>query len=352
MSKNTFDVLVISSADNLWVTQDSLEILESIGNIKRLEPLSYSNIYDLNQAFDDYIGDIDAMVFAPWGNQGIPSITSKRLDDAVKLKVIAGTFDFRFDGWLNVGNAERSGICVIDTSRSMTPTVAEFALAMILNLLRDIPHEIECVRKGKWRDDWYDLKGFVSGDLTGKRVGLAGFGSICHRLSELLRPFCCQICSYDPFVSDAILQDHGVNRADSLEELASWSEIFVVGVPPMPNTIKIIDEKVINALPEGSLFVLVTRMAVVDQSYLWTRVNNGDIRVAVDVFDPEPPPSDSPIRTDSNILPTPHLAGNAAFAHKRCFKKACKDTVNAIMGKRVIYEVTNSDIEIYSGKMR
>jgi len=350
MNTDLYNILVVADSNNLWVTPESLNLLRAIGIVKTLDLLSYPND-KRSQVFDELIVSSDILVSAPWGRQNIPNLTSQRLDGATKLKIISGTFDFRFDGWLDITDARRRGIRVIDTSRSMTPTVSEFALAMILNLLRNIPHEISRVRQGEWLDDWYALKDFVSGDLTGRRVGLAGFGSICRRLSELLKPFHCKMFSYDPYVSDGMLLNYGVNRAESLEKLASWCEIFVVGIPPMPKTIKIINEKVINALPNGSLFVLVTRMAVVDQIHLWRRVSNGEIRAAIDVFDPEPPPIDSPIRTEKNILPTPHLAGNAAFAHTRCFRTACEDAIAAINGKSCKYEVTDWDAAVYSGKI-
>jgi len=239
---------------------------------------------------------------------------------------------------------------LIDTSRSMTPTVAEFALAMMLNLLRDIPTEIDRVRRGKWSEGWYDLKGFVAGDLTGRRVGLAGFGSICRRLAELLGPFRCDVRAYDPFVPDDMLRNHRVGRAGSMEELASQSELFVVGIPPTPATLGIINRRVIDSLPRGSLFVLVTRMAVVEQDALWRRTRAGEIRAAVDVFAPEPPLPDSPIRSDPNVFPTPHIAGNTAAAHRRCFMAACQEALSALSGKPLKYEVSLWDAEMYAGK--
>lgn len=348
---NPYNILVVADSNNLWVTPESLNLLKSIGAVITLDLLSFSDNNERVKVFDELLSSSDMLISAPWGRQNMPNFTAQRLDNAPKLKVISGTFDFRFEGWLDISDAKRRGIRVIDTSRSMTPTVSEFALAMILNLLRNIPYEIDRVRQGEWLDDWYALKGFVSGDLTGRRIGLAGFGSICRRLSELLKPFHCEMFSYDPYVTDEILRHYAVSRAESLEKLASLCEIFVVGIPPMPNTIKIINEKVINALPNGSLFVLVTRMAVVDQIYLWRRISKGEIRAAIDVFDPEPLPIGSPIRTEKNILPTPHLAGNAAFAHNRCFRTACEDAVAAITGKSCKYEVTNWDVEVYAGKI-
>ena len=352
MEKKTYSFLIVADTHNQCVTQESLDLLKTAGTVRNLDLATNSDADERCRVFEAALQNTDVIISAPWGHQNIPNFTPRVLDNARRLKVISGTFDNRFDGWLDVADAKRRGITVIDTSRSMTPTVAEFALAMMLNLLRNIPHEIDRVRRGEWHDGWYDLKGFVAGDLTDRRVGLAGFGSICRRLSELLKPFHCDIRAYDPFVPDDTLHNYDVSRADSLEELAAWSELFVVGLPPTPATLKIINSQVINAMPLGSLFVLVTRMAVVEQDALWRRTRAGEIRAAVDVFAPEPPPPDSPIRSDCNVLPTPHLAGNAAFAHRRCFTTACEEALAALTGKPLKYEVSIWDATMYAGKIQ
>ena len=111
-------------------------------------------------------------------------------------------------------------------------------------------------------------------------------GSINGRYAELLAPFRCDVRVYDPYVSDEVFSQYGVKRENSLVELAQSSEIFVVGLPPMPTTLEVINRDVIFALPKGALFVLVTRMAVVEQQALWERIEAGEIAAAVDVFAP------------------------------------------------------------------
>ena len=347
---SNFKILVVAASDDLWVTQDALSVLESVGAVTRLDLNATADQSERRQRFHAAISDVDAIVSAPWGTAGIPPLTPETFASATRLKVIAGTYDNRFDGWLDVQDANARGITVIDTSRSMTPTVAEFALAMILNLLRNIPHELQQVRAGRWIDGWFDTKGFVAGDLTGKRVGLAGYGSINRRLREFLVPFRCDVAVFDPFVSDDTLGRDDARRASSLVELARGCDIFVVGIPPMPTTLGIISRAVIDAIPRGGLFVLVTRMAVVEQEALWRRTQAGEIRAAVDVYASEPPPIDSPIRTDPNVLPTPHLAGNTAYCHRRCFRTACEDAAAALAGRPLRYEATVRDALMYAGK--
>ena len=91
-------------------------------------------------------------------------------------------------------------------------------------------------------------------------------------------------------------------------------------------------------------------MAVVEQDALWRRVEAGEIRAAIDVFDPEPPPSDAWFRRAPNVLPTPHIAGNVRFAHERCFTEACAEAVRVVDGVDPPHHpATADDKRLYEG---
>lgn len=324
-------------------SEEGLTILRGAGSVTIVDP---AEVDQLNLA------DADAVVFTPWRTSGAERFSPGCWAEASKLRVIAGTFDNRIERMLAVSLRDLlgRGITIIDTSRSMTPSVAEFALAMILNLLRDIPAYVELVRSGGWLTEPPAESDHVSGDLAGRRVGLAGYGVINRTLTGLLTGFGCDIVTCDPNVSDDVLAADGVRRAASLAELAAAVEIFVVGIPPTPATLKIISAEVIDALRPGSLFVLPTRMAVVDQDALWRRCAAGHLRAAIDVFDPEPPPPDAAFRRNPAVLPTPHLAGNTAAYHRRCFTTACADIAAVLAGRAPLYAMTVKDADLYGGR--
>ncbi|MDE0464783.1 MAG: hypothetical protein OXH93_20360, partial [Caldilineaceae bacterium] len=84
-------------------------------------------------AFEQFLAllkEVDAAVIGCWHR---PAMQPEHWLQAENLKVFAGTFDNRFAGWVDFDLLDASGITLIDTSRSMTPSVAEFALAMTLN---------------------------------------------------------------------------------------------------------------------------------------------------------------------------------------------------------------------------
>ena len=323
--------------------------LEQRATVQRVDKADGEDGESYAARFDALLPEAEVVLVSPW-TWCVPPFTSERWERAGRLRVIAGTFSNRFAGWLNPGVAAARGITVIDTSRSMSPTVAEFGLAMTLNVLRDIPAGVQLVRAGAWRSsEPWDQPGFAHGDLAGRRVGLAGYGAINRRYAQLLRPFACDVMTFDPFVQDESLQAGGVRRAASLVDLASRSEILVVGVPPTTATQKIVGADVIDALPRGAIVIVLTRMAVVDQTALWRRAAAAEIRAAVDVFDPEPPPADASFRSNPWVLPTPHIAGATTQCHRRCFTTACADVLAVLAGEAPRHPVTATDDQLYRG---
>jgi D-3-phosphoglycerate dehydrogenase len=299
----------------------------------------------------DVLPGAEAVVVAPWLSLiDRAAFDGFTLSDAPDLKVLAGTFDFRL-GWVDLAESGRRGVTVVDTSRTMTPTVAEFGVAVTLSLLRDIPGSTDLVRSGGWLAGPAQDVGFIFRDLADCRVGLAGYGSINRHYRRFIEPYDCEVTVFDPFVDDERAKADGVARASSLVELAGASDILVVAIPPTPSTLGVVDVGVIDALETGSLFVLLSRMAVVEQEALWRRIGAGEIRAAIDVFDPEPPPADAWFRRAPNVLPTPHIAGNVAFAHERCFREACADALRVLRGEPPLYPATERDERLYDGSL-
>ena len=307
-------------------------VLSTYGEVDHLAWEPDAPLEELTRSLDARLPGSRAMVMAPWLHaHPLPTFDAARFDRAPELRVVAGTFDYRLD-WIDLDMATRRGVSVVDTSRTMTWTVAEFAVGITLALLRDIPASIDLVRRGGWLDGPIHSDTHVDRDLADCVIGLAGYGSINRHYRRLVGPFGCPVAVFDPFIDDDHAVAENVTRAPSLVRLANQSDVLVVAIPPTPATIGVVNAEVIDALVPGSLFVLVSRMAVVEQEALWRRVRTGELRAAVDVFEPEPPPADAWFRTAAKVLPTPHIAGNTRFAHERCFREACIDAVRVIRG--------------------
>lgn len=297
-------------------------------------------------AVDRALADADGLLLCGWNDLGIGYLSADRLAGAPKLRFIGSTAHHRQAQFVDVAAAVARGIALCETAPIMSPWVAEYELALGLAALRRIPQEHEFVGRSGWVEHFLDDPDWPD-RLDGRRVGLASFGEIHRHLARFLAPFHCDWQAYDPFVSAESIASAGGQRADDLVAMAARSEVFFIATPPNPTTLKMIDRAVISALPTGAVFVLVSRMAVVDQPPLIERLRRNELRAAIDVFEPEPPEPDSPMRTLPNLIHTPHRAGNTAGAHRGVFTAQCEEARRYFAGEPLKYPVRSELVELF-----
>lgn len=208
-------------------------------------------------------------------------------------------------------------------------SVAEFGLALTLCALRRIPQTYaammhsqdpwnyypELGKPGQRGGQYGDDSRFTNGTLAGKRVRIVGAGNIGGRYASWCSMMGADVAIWDPFAPDATFAVAGAERRFYMSDLAHDSDIFVPMVPLKPDTRGLVSAKFINALPHGSLVVLVTRAAIVDTEALYKRVLNDELSMAADVFDIEPVPLDSALLGRHNVVHTPHNAGRTRDAN-------------------------------------
>jgi phosphoglycerate dehydrogenase-like enzyme len=197
------------------------------------------------------------------------------------------------------------GVVVTNWGASVAATVAECALMLTLMALRRAGYwAVAMHRDGAWKNS-----STMTQSLLGRRVGLHGFGSISRSLVPMLRPFTERIQAYSPHVSDSLLAREGVRRAGSLEELFSGSDVVVELAAATPDNHHLVKEGHLRMIPEGGVFVNVGRGCVVDEEGLVRVAREGRLQIALDVFEKEPLPADSPLRGLPNVTLLPHLGG-------------------------------------------
>jgi phosphoglycerate dehydrogenase-like enzyme len=197
------------------------------------------------------------------------------------------------------------GTLISNWGGTIAGTVAECTLMLIMMALRRASYwAIAMHREGAWKD-----RTTVTQSLIGKRVGLHGFGSISQALVPMLTPFTDQIQTYSPRVPDDILKTHKVSRASSLEELFSTSDIVVELAAATPENYHIIKESHLRSIPKDGVFVNIGRGCVVDGDALVKVAQEGELQIALDVYEEEPLPKDSPLRGLANVTLLPHLGG-------------------------------------------
>ena len=236
---------------------------------------------------------------------GQPNLDKKLLSKAKKLKAIINV-ESNFMKNMDYEYCFKKGIHVIATSPVFSKPVAEISLGMTLSLLRNIHIAHSDFVNGKEK---YGLESNLKASLLSeKKIGLLGFGDLAKSLYPLLLPFTKDINVYDPWVPKTKIKKLGF-KSISLNQMFKNCEVIYVLAAVTTKNKNLIDKKLLNKMNSNSLFILMSRAAVVNFNDLIKRVKKGDIFVAIDVFPKEPVAKNNPIRKVKNILFSAHRAG-------------------------------------------
>ncbi|MBT3601496.1 MAG: hydroxyacid dehydrogenase [Candidatus Latescibacteria bacterium] len=225
------------------------------------------------------------------------------------------------------------GVTLINTGWAMSPAVAETTLAMMLNGLRDFPHMIARMKESGWG------KARDALDLTGKSVGLIGFGMIAKRVAELLQPFHVDLRVFDPYIDASVVAEYG-GQLVSLNELMAHSLIVSVHAGLTDETTSMIGARELAMLPDRALLVNTARAGVVDENALVTALVSGRIRAALNVFWKEPLQADHPLRDLDNVILTPHGGGLTLDTMRRHSESVVQDLELFFKGEPVQNVIT------------
>lgn len=233
------------------------------------------------------------------------------------------------------------GLRVTNWGTSASRTVAECGLLLILSALRRSSHwAIAMHRDGLWKDRYH----VVTESLFERSVGIHGFGAVARELALLLQPFGCRITTHSPGVDDHSLARYGVTMAASPEELFSSNNIIVEAAALTTQTYRMVDEKLLRCIKPGGVFVNIGRGAVVDEVALARVAAEKQIQVALDVYDVEPLPVDSPLRGLPNVTLLPHIAGPTKDRRRDCGRAALNNLSRFLKNEPLESEVT---LEMY-----
>ena len=236
---------------------------------------------------------------------GQPNLDKYLLSKASKLKCIINV-ESNFMDNLDYDYCFKKNIHVIATSPVFSKPVAEIALGMTLSLLRNIHNAHFDFIKSKEK---YGLESNLQASLlTNKKIGLLGFGDLAKSLYPLLLPFSKNINVYDPWITKNKIKKIGFNPINLNKMFSSCEVIYVLATITKKNK-HLIDKKLLNKMKSGTVFILMSRAAIVNFKDLIKRIKKGDIYVATDVFPDEPVKKNDPIRKLKNTLFSAHRAG-------------------------------------------
>lgn len=203
--------------------------------------------------------------------------------------------------------AARKGIPVMNVPAYGTASVAQFTIALLLEICHRPAHHSEAVHQGRWENnmDWcfwdYPLI-----ELAGKTMGIIGFGRIGQAVGRIARALGMEVLA---FSRSETASGREIARYVSLDELLQEADVISLHCPLFPETKEMINKDTISRMKDGVILLNSSRGGLIAEQDLADALNCGKIYAAgVDVVSSEPIRSDNPLLTAKNCIITPHIA--------------------------------------------
>jgi phosphoglycerate dehydrogenase-like enzyme len=197
------------------------------------------------------------------------------------------------------------GVVVANAGDSWSPAVAEHGMALLLALVKRLPHAIINQSRGIW-DRSHSAR---MGTLEGQTLAIVGFGSIGREFARRARPFGMRIVGLSRRAIPDPLADE-VQPVSALRTVLARADVVLIAVPYSKDTHHLIGADELAACKPGTILINIARGGLVDPVALAAALASGRLGAAgTDVTEPEPLPAGDPLWGAPNLIITPHVAG-------------------------------------------
>ncbi len=253
---------------------------------------------------------------------GDDQFTERVLNAAPHLRVIS-KWGTGIDS-IDVAAATRLGITVCNTPNAFTDCVADSTLGYVLNFARRLYAMDQDIRRGKWsKPDAVTLR-----ECT---LGVVGLGNIGKAVVRRAVAFGMTIFGYDPVaVSEEFLAETGLKPV-SLAQVLALSDFVTLHCDLNPTSYHLIDSAQLDLMRPTAYLINTSRGAVVNEPALVDALRSGRIAgAALDVFENEPLPADSPLRQMTNCLLAPHNSNSGLAARRRVHESTITNLLSGL----------------------
>ena len=294
-----------------------LEELQSIGNC-----IDISSSLSKEQALDTEIAEAEILVV-----RSSTKLTKEIIEKGNNLKIIARC-GVGIDN-IDVEYAKSKNIKITNSPTANLLSVVELTVALIINAARKINLSDNHLKDGKW-----NRKEFIGMELSGKQLGIVGYGKVGRLVSDRMKSFGMSIAFYDPYIDD---WDGPENNVE-LDELLTSSDVISIHVIKTEETENLISREKLALLKKSAILVNTSRGGVVDEDYLIEMLISKQLFGAgLDVYSEEPPKNIDNFE-NINLITTPHIGASTNEAQL----KAGLETVENI--KKIL--AGDSSVEI------
>ncbi|KAG4073392.1 hypothetical protein HA402_008548 [Bradysia odoriphaga] len=316
------------------MSPEVFELLFDGPRLDRLRALSGGPVGTLD---DDDIADTEVLVTS-WG---APRLDAALLDRMPKLRGVvhaAGSVQ-----WLVSDEVWERGIVVTSAADANAVPVAEYTFAaIILAFKRAFVH----MRNPDEVLAWGDLVGSRRYGSMGRTVGIVGFSRIGRRVVRMLRGLDdVRVLVADPFVAVDDVAAAGAELVP-LEDMLGQVDVLSLHAPALPETHHLIGRAQLAALHDGATVINTARGWILDHEALTEECAAGRLDAVLDVTDPDPLPSDSPLRRLPNVALTPHIAGSMGNEARRLADSGLDDVEALLQDHLPARVITRSDMEL------
>jgi len=209
---------------------------------------------------------------------------------------------------VDIKSAKELGKTVTNIPSYGTTAVAQFTFALLLELCHHIGDHSEAVKKGAWsKSPDFCFWNYPLIELSGKIMGLIGFGRIGQATAKIAQPFGLEVMVYDIHQNKELENENC--KYVSLDVLFRGSDIISLHCPLLESTKEIINKNSIADMKDGVLIINTSRGPLINEIDLCNALNAGKVGgAAVDVVSVEPIKDDNPLLKANNCLITPHIA--------------------------------------------
>jgi len=213
--------------------------------------------------------------------------------------------------------AKTKGIVVANVPGYGTTSVVQMTFALLLELCQHVQRHSDAVMDGKWtRSADFCFWDYPLVELTGKTIGIIGFGHIGQQVGDVATAFGMNIIGNSRTRTD---QSHRKNFTwATVSELLRQSDVVSIHCPLFPETKGLINKESLSLMKKSAFLLNTSRGPIIVDEDLAAALNNDVIAGAgIDVLSVEPPPAGNPLFTAKNCIITPHIAWATREARAR-----------------------------------
>jgi D-3-phosphoglycerate dehydrogenase / 2-oxoglutarate reductase len=245
-----------------------------------------------------------------------------------------GRFGLGVDN-IDIPAAVELGITVTYVPDYCMQEVSDHAMGLLLALARKIPQSNALVQTGRW-----EMAPVVPiHRLSGRVLGLVGFGNIPRTLAPKAKAFGLHVVAHDPYVAQHVLASAGVEGV-SFDRLLEISDFVSIHAPLLPATRGLFGAEIFRKMKRGACLINTARGPLVDEEALVAALESGQLAAAaLDVVAVEPLPKDSRLIGRDNVILTPHTAFYSVEALNELQTKCAADVARVLSGEPPVYPV-------------